>query len=56
MKIAVIALAAMGLLTACGAPDTQRAVPLENPRIEPTNDEPGIHISGSARVGVVSTF
>ena len=56
MKILLLALVSTGFLTACGLPDNQTAVPEENPRIKPMNPEPGISLSGSARVGMTKTF
>lgn len=51
---------ALALLGACAAksdaPSKDGPGPAEHPNIEPTNYNPGIHISGQVDIGVVSSF
>ncbi|RKE97790.1 hypothetical protein C8N30_2419 [Sulfitobacter guttiformis] len=42
-------------LAACGPPDRSAAREV-SPRQEPSNTTPGVHVSGSATVGVVRRF
>jgi hypothetical protein len=54
-RVFTIAVSA-GLLGACTAPSGDRTREVNHPNIEPTNYEPGLHISGHVNVGVVSSF
>ncbi len=56
MKFAVLLLTASVFLTACEGNPERGFVPEGHPTIDPVETDPGVNISGSARVGVVTTF